>query len=143
MRTNAGMQSVGGIPNRTTVCAAVNPLGGGQDDFTNIQNAINTCPAGEVVQLGAGAFTIEQADVPIHIAQGLGNVGSTSCGAIALTADAAQGQTTISVTSTSQFSVGQWVLTDEASRAGWVTDPMGASNPYGSVTIESYAESVV
>ena len=55
---NAGLQSVGGIPNRTTVCATVNPLGGGQDDFTNIQNAINKCPAGEVVQLGAGAFTV-------------------------------------------------------------------------------------
>src|SRR6185437_13346171 len=60
---NAGLQSVGGIPNRTTVCATVNPLGGGQDDFANIQNAINKCPAGEVVQLGAGAFTVRMADL--------------------------------------------------------------------------------
>src|ERR1700730_14286079 len=34
---NAGLASVGGIPSRTTVCATVNPRGGGQDDFTNIQ----------------------------------------------------------------------------------------------------------
>ena len=45
----AGMQSVGGIPNRTTVCATVNPLGSAQDDTTNIQNAIAACPLGQVV----------------------------------------------------------------------------------------------
>ncbi len=37
----AGMLSVGGIPNRTTVCATVGPLGSGQDDTSNIQNAVN------------------------------------------------------------------------------------------------------
>ena len=68
---NAGLLSVGGIPNRTTICATVNPLGGGQDDFTNIQNAINNCPAGEVVQLGAGAFTVHLADLPIQISTGI------------------------------------------------------------------------
>ena len=61
---NAGLLSVGGIPRRTTVCATVNPLGGWKDDFTNIKNAINGCPAGEVVQLGAGAFTVRTADLP-------------------------------------------------------------------------------
>ena len=58
-----------------------------------------------------------------------GNIGGslgTGCGAIPLTADAAQGQTTIQVTSTSGFSVGQWVLIDEASGAGWVADPLNA-----------------
>jgi hypothetical protein len=44
----AGMQSVGGIPNRTTVCATLSPLGGGKDDSTQINDAINSCPAGEV-----------------------------------------------------------------------------------------------
>ena len=68
---NAGLLSVGGIPTRTTVCATVNPLGGGQDDFTNIQNAINNCPAGQVVQLGAGAFTVHIADLPIQISTGI------------------------------------------------------------------------
>jgi uncharacterized repeat protein (TIGR02543 family) len=201
---NAGLASVGGIPNRTTVCATVNALGGGQDDFTNIQKAIDNCPAGEVVQLGAGAFTVQLADLPIHISTGItlrgtgdcsgssspfcqtsinvangilaytggkcgtstsnevacpnggaavilvapvapdysyswakcGNVGSnlgTGCGAIPLATDAAQGQTTIEVTSTSGFSVGQWVLIDEASGAGWVADPLNAVTGFGSV----------
>jgi len=201
---NAGLQSVGGIPNRTTVCATVNPLGGGQDDFANIQNAINKCPAGEVVQLGAGAFTVRMADLPIQVSTGIvlrgtgactgssspycqtsitvsdgalaytggmcgtsasskgacpnggpaailvgpaspdynyswaqcGNTGGavgTGCGAATLAADAAQGQTTIQVSATSGFSVGMWVLIDEASGAGWVADPLNAATGYGSV----------
>ena len=201
---HAGMQSVGGIPQRTTVCATVNPLGGGQDDFTDIQNAINKCPAGQVVQLAAGAFTVRLADLPIQLSTGVslrgagscggssspycqtsitvadgalaytgglcgtdtshegtcpnggppvilmapvapdynfswaecGNVSTnpgTGCGAIPLTADATQGQTAIQVTSTSNFSVGQWVLIDEASGAGWVADPLNASTGNGSV----------
>ncbi len=56
----AGMQSVGGIPNRTTVCATVNPIGGGSNDTTNIQNAINACAAGDFVSLAAGTFTISE-----------------------------------------------------------------------------------
>ena len=201
---NAGLQSVGGIPNRTTVCATVNPLGGGKDDFANIQNAINKCPAGQVVQLGAGAFTVRMADLPIQVSTGIvlrgtgactgssspycqtsitvsdgvlaytggmcgtsatskaacpnggpaailiapvspdynyswakcGNTGyttGTGCGAAALATDAAQGQTTVQVASTSGFSVGMWVLIDEASGAGWVADPLNAATGYGSV----------
>ena len=76
---NAGLLSVGGIPNRTTVCATVNPLGGGRDDFTNIQNAINNCPAGGVVQLGAGAFTVHLADLPIQISKGIVLRGTGNC----------------------------------------------------------------
>jgi hypothetical protein len=65
-----------------------------------------------------------------------GNVGAnlgTGCGATPLAADAAQGQTTIQVGSTSGYSVGQWVLIDEASGAGWVADPLNATTGYGSV----------
>jgi hypothetical protein len=201
---NAGLALVGGIPNRTTICATVNPLGGGQDDYTNIQTAINNCPAGEVVQLAAGAFSIHLADMPINIATGItlrgtgncsgtsspycqtsitvidgalaytggmcgtstsnevacpnggqpeilmapvlpdynyswaqcGNVGAsvgTGCGAIPLAADAAQGQTTIQVTSTTGFTVGSWVLIDEASGASWQPDPMNQWTGYGNV----------
>jgi hypothetical protein len=201
---NAGLALAGGIPDRTTICATVNPLGGGLDDYTDIQNAIDNCPAGEVVQLAAGAFSIKLADMPIHIGTGIslrgtgactgasspycqtsitvingalaytggmcgtsssnevacpnggepeilispvvpdynyswgtcGNVGAnlgTSCGATALAADAAQGQTTIQVTGTSGFAVGSWVLIDEASGAGWVADPMNHWTANGSV----------
>ena len=73
------MQSVGGIPTRTTICGTVNPLGGGQDDFTNIQNAINGCSAGQVVQLGAGAFSVHMADLPIRISTGITLRGTGSC----------------------------------------------------------------
>src|ERR1700728_2157261 len=52
---NAGLASIGGIPNRTTQCGStVSPIGGGSDDYTHIQNAINSCPSGNVVQLAAG-----------------------------------------------------------------------------------------
>jgi hypothetical protein len=204
----AGMQSVGGIPNRTTICATVNPLGGGQSDATNIQNAINGCAAGQVVQLGAGAFTVHLADLPIQISKGItlrgtGNCGGSNspycqtsitvsdgalaytggmcgtdtshqvncpnggppiiymgplepsagsvgwakcatgwagngstgvgCGAATLATDAAQGQSTVQVNSTTNFSVGQAVLIDEASGAGWVADPLNAWTGFGSV----------
>ncbi|HSU07521.1 MAG TPA: hypothetical protein VLI93_18300, partial [Acetobacteraceae bacterium] len=56
----AGMLSSGGIPNRTTACATVSPLGGGRDDTNKIQNAIESCPPGQVVQLAAGTFTIAE-----------------------------------------------------------------------------------
>src|SRR6202044_2470425 len=56
----AGMLSVGGIPNRTTICATVEPLGSGHDDTSDIQNAINSCPDEQVVSLAAGTFTIAE-----------------------------------------------------------------------------------
>jgi hypothetical protein len=202
--SRAGLLTVGGIPHRTTICATVNPLGGGKDDFTNIQNAIKACPVGQVVQLGAGTFNVKTVDLPIQIATGItlrgtgncngssspycqtvvsvsdgalaytggqcgtdmahqvtcpnggpaviemmpvspnynwswaqcGNVGAnvgTGCGAVPLDADAAQGQLTVQVHTTTGFSAGQWVLIDEASAAGWVADPMNASTGFGHV----------
>jgi hypothetical protein len=54
----AGMLSVGGIPHRTTVCATLSPSGG--DDSGAIQSAIDACPEGQVVSLGAGTFKIAE-----------------------------------------------------------------------------------
>jgi hypothetical protein len=48
----------GGIPHRTTIYKTLSPLGGTQDDDPQIQAALNTCPAGQVVQLTAGVFRI-------------------------------------------------------------------------------------
>ena len=53
---NPGMRAVGGIPVRSTVCSTLTPRGG--DDTVQIQAAIDACPAGQVVQLAAGTFTI-------------------------------------------------------------------------------------
>ena len=54
------------------------------------------------------------------------NPASSACGAVQLAADAAQGATTVQVIQTSAFSVGMWVLIDEASGAQWQLDPMTA-----------------
>jgi hypothetical protein len=48
---NPGLDSVGGVPDRTTVFTTVHPGG-------DIQAAIDACPPGEVVQLAAGTFTV-------------------------------------------------------------------------------------
>jgi hypothetical protein len=44
----------GGIPNRTTVCVTLNP-GATAEQITS---ALASCPSGQVVQLGAGLFTL-------------------------------------------------------------------------------------
>ncbi len=51
--------------------------------------------------------------------------GTCSSGT-ALTADAAQGQTTISVASTTNFAPGEWILIDEAVDSEQITDPVTA-----------------
>ena len=48
---NPGLDSVGGVPDRTTIFTTVYPGG-------DIQAAIDACPSGEVVQLAAGTFTV-------------------------------------------------------------------------------------
>ena len=163
----AGMLSAGGIPNRTTVCATVSPLGSSKDDTTNIQNAVNACPLGQVVMLAAGTFTIAEgnyvllnkgitlrgagpgvttlqrtngaklnSDLPGSNPSPIIIVGpmrwNNTETAAALTADAAAGANSLQVASASGFSVGQIVLLDEASGAGWQTDPQGRGKIWAS-----------
>ena len=72
----AGMLSVGGIPNRSAICATVTPLGSGNDDTSNIQNAIDACPDGQVVSLSKGRFTIAEGNlILIHNAVTLRGAG--------------------------------------------------------------------
>jgi hypothetical protein len=153
----AGMLSVGGIPNRTTVCATVRPKGSGADDTTDIQNAVNACPLGQVVSLSAGTFTIAEGNyVLLNKGISLRGAGPSSTiltrtggatlnsdnpgsnpspmiilgpmeysnneTATTLTGDGAQGAYSVQVASTAGFSVGQIVLLDEASGAGWQPD---------------------
>jgi hypothetical protein len=61
--THAGVQ--GGIPNRTTPCAALNPGATG----TQMNTAIKNCPAGQVVSLTAGSYAI--ADTGIVMKSGV------------------------------------------------------------------------
>ena len=79
---NAGLQSVGGIPERTTVCATVNPSGktppAAEDDASHINAAVAACPAGEVVQLSAGVFNIDVSE-NVQIYNGITLRGSGNC----------------------------------------------------------------
>ena len=75
---NAGLQSVGGIPNRTTVCATISPLGGGKDDTANINNAIASCPAGDVLMLAAGTFTVNEGET-INVNKAITLRGTGAC----------------------------------------------------------------
>ena len=58
---NPGLMSVGGIPNRTNIYTTVQAStygNGAQDASVGIQAAIDACPAGQVVKLSAGTFTV-------------------------------------------------------------------------------------
>jgi hypothetical protein len=170
---NPGMMGVGGIPIRSTVCSTLTPRGGGQDDTAQIQVAIRTCPAGQVVQLGAGTFIINSGNF-VLLNKGItlrgAGPGQTTlaktngakpdteavganpspliivgpsrwsptndpggiAGSTNLTADAVKGANTVTVGSTAGFSPGQIVLLDEASGAGWQTDPQGRGQIWAS-----------
>lgn len=163
----AGMLSAGGIPNRTTICATVSPRGGGQDDTSDIQSAIDSCPDGQVVLLSLGRFTIAEGNyVLVHkgiTLRGAGpaqtiltrtggaTLGSDQPGnspspliilgpqrwndtttATMLTADVKHGGLNVQVASTRGFSVGQIVLLDETSGAGWQPDVEGLGKIWAS-----------
>lgn len=64
-----GLSATGGIPNRTTACATIDAStysNGTQDATTGIQAAIDACPDGQVVQLSAGDFLINNDIVYIN-----------------------------------------------------------------------------
>jgi len=123
-----------GIPQRTNVCATVNPGG-------NIQAAIDACPDNQVVLLSAGTFTVSSTiqlkSKVVLRGSGSGTGGTTivkSGGGtvlaigterdqicysgngqgVALTADAAKDSTTLSVgNAASSFQVGDLVVIDQ------------------------------
>jgi len=71
----------GGVPARTTVCATVNASSygnGSSDASAGIQAAINACPAGQVVQLSAGTFKINNNYLLINKGIVLRGAGSNS-----------------------------------------------------------------
>lgn len=134
----------GGIPSRTTVCATVNAssYGNGSSNATSgIQAAINSCPAGQVVQLSAGTFRI--ASPPLFLNKGITLRGAgpaqtilnapdglgqpvivmgpqqwpSPSGSTNLAANAVKGTNSVTVASTTGLSVGQLVLIDK------LTDP--------------------
>ncbi len=146
---------VRGIPARTRVCASVNAAtyGNGRDEASvAIQTAINGCPEGEVVQLSAGEFLLNN---HIRIGKGitlrgagqrqttLKKTNQTSeqeqiilvgpsrwprideSTAVNLTADAVQGARSVTVQSSAGFAPGQFVKLDEDdyTTATWMALP--------------------
>lgn len=142
-----GVTHNGGIPNRSTVYTTLTPSG--SNDRTAIQNAINACPSGQVVQLGEGEFNISGSPIMMTkngitlrgagpdktIIRGPGNFDQSIIvigrrwinteASTDLTTDATKGSYSVTVSSTSGFSVGQLVLIDQTTVAGvsyWSSD---------------------
>src|SRR6266853_4617390 len=70
---NPGLTSVGGIPGRTTLCATLPAGDGSHNDAARIQNAIEACQPGQVLQLACGTFvanTYVLIDKPITVRGG-------------------------------------------------------------------------
>ena len=63
---NPGLNSVGGIPVRTTLFKGRTILPSGADDTKNIQNALDSCTDGQVVMLGPGKFNITGAGLDMN-----------------------------------------------------------------------------
>jgi hypothetical protein len=125
----------GGVPSRTTVCATISAAtyGNGSTDATAaIQNAINACPANQVVYLPAGTYRISST-INLNRAVVLRGAGANSTtlqrspsGAgvmignwtnlgtgVNLAADAPKGATTLTVADGSPFAVGDIVHLDQ------------------------------
>ncbi len=146
---------VRGIPTRTQVCATVTAAAygdGAQEASAGIQAAINACPAGQVVQLTPGVFTVNN---HIRIGKGItlrgGGARVTTlrksnqrdeqeqiliigpsrwprvdeATAVHLTADAVQGTRSVAVQNAAGFAPGQFVKLDEDdyNTASWLTLP--------------------
>lgn len=128
---NAGV--LNDIPARSTVYTTLSPVSG--DNSTAIQTAINNCPAGQVVELNAGTFTVSS---PITVKSGITlrgagmgttiikgasgmsgayvigfNAGSSLGTSLSISAGLAKGSTTITTSSPHGWSVGAIILIDQ------------------------------
>jgi hypothetical protein len=139
----------GGIPNRTTICSTINAsiYGNGSTDATaGIQNALNACPAGQVVYLSAGTFLIDSyvtvpssvtlrgagANQTILNAMGSGNgasvvnLGSASAspnisGSQSITSGATAGSTSLVVSNAAGITAGMYLIISELNDPSFVS----------------------
>lgn len=71
---NPGMMSKGGISTRNTIFTTLTP--NGTEDTSQIQTALDNCPAGQVVLLSAGTFKFSTVQTPLIIHTGITLRGS-------------------------------------------------------------------
>lgn len=105
-----GGPSGAGIPNRTTIFTTLSPLGGGADDTSAIQTALNSCPAGQVVLLNSGTFTLASPQNPLIVSSsitlrgsGAGTTILAKGATVTPTTSPAQPRTGVLITGTSVF----------------------------------------
>lgn len=122
----------GDIPTRTTVYKTLSPSGG--NDTSAIQTAITDCPAGQVVKLAAGTFTVSSSvkmksgvtlrgagmgATTIKGAAGMsggyivGTNGSSLGSSISLSSGISKGSKTITTSSSHGWSAGDIILIDQ------------------------------
>jgi hypothetical protein len=114
----------GDIPARTTIYTTLSPSGG--DDTSAIQTALKNCPAGQVVALKGGTFTISaNINIPSGVTlRGAGKGVTTIAGASGMGGSslisfkAGSGYASTSYTSPGALSKGQTVVTLNAA-PGW------------------------
>ena len=157
--SNAGR--AGGIPAQTqTVYTTIDSTGDSTDRTSAINTAISNCPSGQVVKLGVGTFRVNGViymnnetgvvlrgsgmDSTIIDSRATGAygfvVGNTSIDwpfestGDSLSANEAQGQTVLSMSSTSEYTVGDRVVVfqQNSQAAAWPVIGTGAATDYDS-----------
>src|SRR5512145_1297289 len=123
----------GGIPDRTTVCATINASSG--DRTSTIQSAINSCPSGQVVKLGAGTFNISGLSMKSNVTLRGSGIGVTTIvpsgneflqfgaygtaygTAVNLAGGYTKGSTTITTSTNHGWSAGDHIVIDQLNNA--------------------------
>ncbi|MGA2782341.1 MAG: CFI-box-CTERM domain-containing protein [Smithella sp.] len=125
----------GDIPARTTIYKTITASGG--DRTSTIQTALNNCPSGQVVLLGAGSFNITSLTIPSNVTLrgagmgvttlvgtgttssyiiGFGESGSTGS-SVNLASGYTKGSTTITTSSAHGWSAGNIIHIDQLENA--------------------------
>jgi hypothetical protein len=128
----------GGVPNRTTICANITATA----STAAIQNALNACPANQVVLLAAGTYNISSLTVPSGVVlRGAGpqqtilSASGSGTGFIkfghgvtpyignstSITGGAIAGSTSITVSSANGIAVGSYLMITQLNDPSYVT----------------------
>jgi hypothetical protein len=153
---NGNVGIPGGIPNRTTIYKNMVTAGadnkGGTDCSAILQNAINTCPANQVIYFPAGTYRINgfitnptRSNITIRgagmggtrlmlysgVANGAFDIGASDwprpVASLAITGGATAGSNRINLLNTSSITVGKLIRIEQTNPA-WVKQLIGLTN---------------